>query len=200
MPKPGDWKCLICDRVLYSWKTVCTGLWRYHEPVMKKDGILVPVPGTWDCKGCTSINFPDQAKCFRCSKPRESLEKRAGDWDCERCGSLNFSSRVECFRCSKPPVSSGECSKPLEKRAGDWDCEGCGVNNFASRVECFKCKSPRIREDDELCVVCFAAPKTHGFLHGSSVHNACCEKCSKMVSGSCPICRQPIDKVIKVFD
>lgn len=47
---------------------------------------------------------------------------------------------------------------------------------------------------DTPCVVCMAAPQTHGFSHTGCVHKALCKDCIQELS-RCPICNQTGDKV-----
>ncbi|CAL1539887.1 unnamed protein product, partial [Lymnaea stagnalis] len=53
-----------------------------------------------------------------------------------------------------------------------------------------------------LCVICFSRKKTASLVHGKSGHQACCYRCAKKLKKqrkSCPICRKPIQKVIRNF-
>lgn len=58
-------------------------------------------------------------------------------------------------------------------------------------------------DDDDTCVVCLAAPKEAGFVHGDSVHRCVCKECAAEVMRqeprSCPICRQKIETVLTGF-
>uniref|UniRef100_A0A7S0RGQ1 RING-type domain-containing protein n=1 Tax=Chlamydomonas leiostraca TaxID=1034604 RepID=A0A7S0RGQ1_9CHLO len=57
------------------------------------------------------------------------------------------------------------------------------------------------REDEQLCVICLSAKKEAGFLHGTTVHMCVCRDCCKMIrpGGACPLCRQPVERVIEVY-
>lgn len=58
-------------------------------------------------------------------------------------------------------------------------------------------------DDDDTCVICLAAPKEAGFVHGDSVHRCVCKECAAEVMQqeprSCPICRQKIETVLTGF-
>lgn len=60
---------------------------------------------------------------------------------------------------------------------------------------------PKDEEDeDSLCVVCLAAPKTHAFAPCG--HRCVCAPCAKEVfpdRGSCPVCRAEAQNVIQIF-
>ncbi|ESO93364.1 hypothetical protein LOTGIDRAFT_232765 [Lottia gigantea] len=56
--------------------------------------------------------------------------------------------------------------------------------------------------DTDLCVVCLSRPKTGSIIHGSSGHQVCCFKCAKQLKRkkkACPVCRRPIQKVIRNY-
>ena len=52
------------------------------------------------------------------------------------------------------------------------------------------------------CVVCLGRARDTVFAHGSTCHYACCAECADALLAdgrSCPICRRPIDAVLRVF-
>jgi len=53
--------------------------------------------------------------------------------------------------------------------------------------------------DEMLCVVCLEMPRSATFVHGDSGHYCCCMQCAKRLS-VCPICRMPVDMLIRQFD
>ncbi len=55
---------------------------------------------------------------------------------------------------------------------------------------------------DEFCMVCRVRPKDATILHGATGHVCCCLACAQDLHGRqarCPICRDPIDSVIRQF-
>ena len=48
------------------------------------------------------------------------------------------------------------------------------------------------------CVICMDNPNNATFVHGDSGHTICCMDCAKNLE-KCPLCRKPIEKVIKNF-
>ena len=56
-------------------------------------------------------------------------------------------------------------------------------------------------EEESLCVICLAAERTVGFMHGRSVHRCVCAECSELfkVGSPCPLCRQPVEVVVAVY-
>ena len=57
-------------------------------------------------------------------------------------------------------------------------------------------------KQDNLCVICHLNPKDSGFYHYETVHFSCCYLCALQVmeiDGKCPICREDILEVVKVY-
>ncbi|CAG2254557.1 MDM2 [Mytilus edulis] len=53
-----------------------------------------------------------------------------------------------------------------------------------------------------LCCICFSRPKTASIIHGCTGHQVCCYRCAKRLkrlAKPCPLCRRPIQKVIKNY-
>ncbi|XP_063403481.1 E3 ubiquitin-protein ligase Mdm2-like isoform X3 [Mytilus trossulus] len=53
-----------------------------------------------------------------------------------------------------------------------------------------------------LCCICFSRPKTASIVHGCTGHQVCCYRCAKRLkrlSKPCPLCRRPIQKIIKNY-
>jgi hypothetical protein len=56
--------------------------------------------------------------------------------------------------------------------------------------------------EDRTCVVCLTAPRDAGLVHGGTVHICCCRDCAEMLQKrgqGCPMCRAPIDVVLRAF-
>jgi E3 ubiquitin-protein ligase Mdm2 len=81
-----------------------------------------------------------------------------------------------------------------------------------SKDKCIKCNMDRDGnsldtsdiEDDNLCVICLTQPKNTLFLHAKSNdgHQSCCYECAHKIfttSKKCPICRQTIKNIYKIF-
>lgn len=56
-------------------------------------------------------------------------------------------------------------------------------------------------DDAELCIICLAAPKEVGLLHGDSVHRCVCKGCAPYLGtgAPCPLCRQPVERLLGVY-
>ena len=56
--------------------------------------------------------------------------------------------------------------------------------------------------DDEYCVVCMDRVREVTLVHGETGHTCCCNNCAielQKSSSGCPMCRLPIEAIIKVF-
>jgi len=54
----------------------------------------------------------------------------------------------------------------------------------------------------DMCVICLCRPKTGSIIHGSTGHQVCCFRCARRLKRqrlACPVCRRPIQKVVKNF-
>nr|BCL66189.1 hypothetical protein [Volvox reticuliferus] len=62
-------------------------------------------------------------------------------------------------------------------------------------------RQPVLVEPEPECVICLNAPKEVGFLHGNSVHCCVCRECSRSINvgALCPLCRQPVERVLGVY-
>ena len=58
-------------------------------------------------------------------------------------------------------------------------------------------------DDSQKCIVCFAKPKSATIVHGNTGHVCCCLSCAYTLQrrdDKCPMCRAPIDRVIKHYN
>lgn len=154
---------------------------------------------------------------------KASFVRKIGDWECINCPSdkygktINFASRTVCIKCNrKKPINNGvnahneAIGKPeIKFRKGDWYCSVCNDHQFEKNQTCRKCNTPKpvitapniVAEDDGRnyeCVVCMAAPKDTGFLHGETLHLACCKGCAVLLR-NCPLCRMAIEQRVTVY-
>ena len=56
---------------------------------------------------------------------------------------------------------------------------------------------------EKLCVICFVNEKNATIVHGDTGHMACCLECARILQDrgdGCPICRAPIEHVIRQFN
>ena len=169
----------------------------------------------WYC--CRETQFGSRAFCRKCRKPNPTRaaahEQKAGDWICIGCNDVQFAKNTKCRRCNwdKPsvPVTSPVVPPP-QLRAGDWACPQCKNFQFASRVLCRDCGASKPAPDDDTigadddtsCLICSVSVRNAAIVHGDSLHIVACIACAKdLLSNSqpCPMCRQPIERVLTAY-
>ncbi|KAF5828618.1 ankyrin repeat-containing domain protein [Dunaliella salina] len=53
--------------------------------------------------------------------------------------------------------------------------------------------------EDAACIICLSEPRQCGYLHGTSMHACVCRGCARALpSGACPLCRQPVERILEV--
>lgn len=187
-----DWYCKGCNFRVYGSKKYC------NKCFLDRSGNVVPVSRRdWKCKGCGFLLFASKNKCFKCGLDR-------------------YGNKVETINTS---ALSGYVGN--NTRQADWNCPGCGFLIFGSKKKCFKCDMDRdgnalnkkgniIKDDDDsltddqTCIICLTQPRNTIFLHEGKgdAHQLCCYACASQVfkgNKKCPMCRQNIQQIIKVY-
>lgn len=107
-----------------------------------------------------------------------------------------------------------------------WNCNSCNYHNKNTRELCYRCQSikqcyqtPSVNLDryisnnfdkkditiestntsNQLCIICLTNKKNAIFLHGNTAHQGACYYCAIKCNNICPLCRQYVDKVVKVY-
>lgn len=123
-------------------------------------------------------NFPDTFTC----KNSQEHQRDSG------LSSAPLTSTQEDKNQQNPSGSKGEAVNK-GKEQGKWH-RGLGIDLDA------------VAPASDVCVVCASRPKTGSIIHGNSGHQVCCYRCAKRLKRKgllCPVCRRPIQKVIKNF-
>ncbi len=163
----------------------------------------------WLCPSCGNTCFASKAACKRCGTSRPGWNPKApGDWTCPGCKDIQFASRATCRSCNtaRPPKPVGAAPPPPVIRSGDWLCKTCNEMQFASRVACRKCSAskPAVEADgdERTCVICMEKLANAALLHGEDMHTCTCLECGNdlLKAGTpCPMCRAPIERVMKIY-
>ena len=56
--------------------------------------------------------------------------------------------------------------------------------------------------DELMCVICMDRPTDATLVHGASAHVCCCLECANSLYArdqSCPMCRKPIESVLRLY-
>ena len=136
---------------------------------------------------------------------------RTGDWWCDTCNEWKFKSKTQC-RCGKQQQTCSKRYEPaaIEHRNGDWKCAFCRSHQYAFRKFCRCCGHAKFGDVNEepkhgpikLCIGCQSLVPNCVFLHEQSCHMIMCFTCAFRWNKDhswCPMCRQPIEKIIKLF-
>ena len=133
------------------------------------------------------------------------------DWTCPKCWNNCFGSKPTCKKCGTANPARQQAASapaPQQARAGDWQCKACGDVQFASRTACRKCNAskPAVESadaaSDNSCLVCFTNVRNAGLVHGDAMHMGVCFECANKImtsNGACPMCRERVEKVVKVY-
>lgn len=178
------WTCFVCLNYQHG-KTKCTA--------------CESEKGSWKCPDCQFVLFPSKKECRKCKTKRPN--------ECVRRSHSNSNSK-----------SKSEREDPGAKREGDWECLNpeCKKLQFARNTFCKDCGSDREGnkpnsnsnsnseepESDKECIVCMVKEKNTSLLHGGESHLCVCFGCGTDLfkqGFTCPICRQPIEQVVRTF-
>jgi len=133
--RPGDWVCLDCKNVNFSYRTVCNSCGGANRDQAR----INTKPGDWVCPNCGDLVFASKSACKMCQTPRPDGQIRVGskpgDWTCPTCGDLVFASRNSCKMCqTEKPDGLGSAGAAVVNALEDASASGyesCG--NSSSR-------------------------------------------------------------------
>lgn len=134
-----------------------------------------------------------------------SYIKENGDWLCRTCHYRNFRRQTSCRQCargSRNTLPNTSQNNSIKVRGDDWFCPNCKAHQFARNTECRDCKTPKPNEDavdQQKCIICCTNQRNSSLTHGNTAHIVTCYDCGVKLK-NCPVCRQNVTKVIKVYD
>lgn len=176
--------------------------------------------GDWNCPKCNYRIFGRKQYCSKCNIDRDGDKKppRFGDWICNGCGGNIFARKDKC-RCgvtkegskTMPPYQKKEKRKRKKRdRPTDGQPESKKIKdgyandfNQSSSTTTTTTTTTEEEREEKICCICLDNPIEMGFLHGDTIHNVCCGGCASQIffgdKKECPLCREPITKLIKVY-
>ena len=118
----------------------------------------------------------------------------------------NVSTTANSGNVSKP-VSVLYESSSLESRHTFYNLQSkslssSSLDSLGSKSQDFDPLKVKLSALDDPCIICLTKPKTASLIHGSSGHQVCCFSCAKRLKRRgkvCPVCRRPIQKVVKNY-
>ena len=140
----------------------------------------------WNCISCNYHNKGTRTHCNRCRVAKQI--RNPGDWNCLACDQLLPLSRDRCDDCGitkngLPIPQQNESQTSSSSTVENTSAENTSAENTTA----------------ELCSICLTNPKNSIFLHGDTAHQAACYTCARQCNNRCPLCRQNVDKVIKLY-
>ena len=111
-------------------------------------------------------------------------------------------------KCKPPPVRDGKSKKSTETESSVTAVKSGAVREQSlgrpgkQRPSFYSERTLGALSRNEACVVCLTRPKTASIIHGKTGHQVCCYHCAKKLKKqrrACPICRRPIQKVIRNY-
>lgn len=227
MQTGGSWVCDICGNSSRPFEMfshhcsecefdVCHNCFKPHDtplhphPLYRADSHFVyeQFSGGWRCDNCGSVhNNPIDNKPWHCQtceydlchscmsgtieaadQTGPSLQSITRGYQATRPG-FSFNRRPEenpwITRDRLTPSSAAEASPSFVTEKG---------NTVAS---------PEDTDVNTKCIICMENPKNATLIHGDTGHCCCCWACAQVLKqrmDPCPICRAPIEHVIRQFN
>ncbi|KAH9499047.1 hypothetical protein Btru_005506 [Bulinus truncatus] len=158
----------------------------------------------WFCEYCKTKNPPLQRNCGGCWSVRQDWLGGSYSTD-DACTVSQESTTTDDNNCSQNSTlcapDSASSSKVQGHLTPDSDDSREDIQVDGESMDLCDDGGKKSKNAD-LCVICFSRKKTATLVHGKTGHQACCYTCAKKLKKqrrSCPICRKPIQKVIRNF-
>ena len=198
--RKGDRWCVNCQDIIYAHKKYCkcVGDWNSRKPADN----MIMLNGDWICPSCQSPQFARRDKCrfTNCDGKRPSVSQ---------------ASTASPTQAAHGPVLNKDARHLAATHLkGDWDCSACGRHQFARNTKCRDCGADKTHSfqaeptsqsvPDKECVVCMDRAANAMLFHNAASmgHTCVCWECAEILQknkSACPMCREPIDGIIRSF-
>lgn len=211
---PGLWVCDVCQRSGVDMMTEHSWHCTHCEFDVCEDCLLF------------RANIPEHQHQLEITDAREIYPQHGGNWECDIChtnyqpgSGENNGKPYHCRSCEYDA-----CHRCISQRVGNrFGRQGVGRDMPGPPPSAFQqvLRAPQPShhhqpptefmdddgnyenlDDSEKCIVCYSRPKNATIVHGNTGHICCCLPCAYRLESRgdpCPICRAPIDRVIKQF-
>ncbi|KAJ7376096.1 hypothetical protein OS493_036859 [Desmophyllum pertusum] len=188
----------------------------HNHPLYKADShhVYAQFSGGWRCDNCGSVhNNPTDNKPWHCQTCEYDL--------CHPCMSrtttieaadqtgpspINITSRTRGmeqltrsgFSFNRQPEENPWLIRDRLTSPSDGDTARSFVTEKGNAVA-----APEATDDNSKCIICMEQPKNATVIHGDTGHCCCCLACAQVLKqrgDPCPICRAPIEHVIRQFN
>ncbi|XP_078376243.1 uncharacterized protein LOC144659637 isoform X2 [Oculina patagonica] len=185
------------------------------HPMYRADShyVYAQFNGGWRCDNCGSVhNNPTDNKPWHCQTCEYDL--------CHACmsstieadqtgpspgvtgrnhGSRGFGAMSSgLFNPTRQPVESAWSARDRLTPTSAGDATPSFVTEKGNTLA-----FPEITDDNSKCIICMEQPKNATLIHGDTGHCCCCWACAQVLKqrgDPCPICRAPIEHVIRQFN
>lgn len=216
---PYAWHCEICE---FDSCDDCIRTKNFPEihnhPLKISDSMLVygEYEGDWKCDQCNTDYSPGPERPP--TTPEEQAELRLHRYP-YHCYTPNCDFDI-CYNCVAQSNHNADGARDMvgREQAERYDLS----SRYAQTSPRYTSRHPSIQDeyqianqhkiedeteeedipDQEKCVICLSRRKTATIVHGITGHVCCCINCAVILQRNrqpCPICRAPIDRVIKQF-
>ncbi|KAH1171824.1 protein Mdm4 isoform X1 [Mauremys mutica] len=180
----------------------------------------------WQCTKCKKFNSPVKRYCYRCWALRKdwysdcprlahslslsTIDTIQGKKDDEGIDVPDCRRTVSAPVCRPKDLHTGECESHVDP--------GSSMESLGLTHEC-KVQEPQMHfgehKKEEVvewqeniknllnpCILCQKRPRDGNIIHGRSGHLVACFKCAKKLKKGrlpCPVCKKPIQMVIRIF-
>ncbi|XP_078582790.1 protein Mdm4-like isoform X1 [Branchiostoma floridae x Branchiostoma japonicum] len=161
----------------------------------------------WKCDKCPMRNSPYQRYCSHCWALRKDwfpeVHNSSQKSTLQRSNSCPEAQSTENDGAGEP--SPGVVSPP--ERTISTDSAFSSLGSSSQEVNSTP-GATGVSQDHvgtvvmEPCMICLSRPKVASMVHGRTAHLVCCYTCAKKLykrGKPCPVCRRPIQMVVKTF-
>ena len=204
------WVCPVCENENKPLNRYCDFCWNLRPDWLPNSSRVDSRPATDVRRDLPSSAEPPASLDSGLMSPASCAASPDRD---ERSPTSPIGSRIPA-QSAEIPVSPAKLTvNTPENEVTPMDTDGYLLNaNVQHRDKNWNRESSHLNPTDALlsvcsgassvCVICLAAPKTASIVHGMTGHQACCFRCARQLKHSgkpCPVCRRPINKVIRNY-
>ncbi|XP_053111990.1 E3 ubiquitin-protein ligase Mdm2 isoform X2 [Hemicordylus capensis] len=177
----------------------------------------------WKCSNCNEMNPPLPRHCPRCWALQEGWlpdkTEKSKSSKFENSTSLEPEEGFDVPDCKKGKINEDKEAEDTEQSSESQESEANSQPSTSSSILCssqedYKEPEKEKTEDKESmdcnlplssiepCVICQSRPKNGCIVHGRTGHLMLCFTCAKKLkrrNKPCPVCRQPIEMIVRTF-
>jgi E3 ubiquitin-protein ligase Mdm2 len=164
----------------------------------------------WTCPNCAMPNWPLHRFCDFCwtlrpdwlPAPRRTLDKLTASCPESQTAVVEAADSFSVAAGNTGSYSSVSTSSSAFAEHNAVTSNNGIDNRTLLETDALSLSSSVPAAATNTCMICISAPKNASIIHGSSGHQACCLRCAKRLKSRhlpCPVCRRPINRVIRNY-